>query len=385
MSNLTKTTHLRHPCTGHVSTAGFAEFVASELGAARHNLRTLEAELKELLAAPYLTLVNSGSSANLAAGILVKQRCGSRRRVLVAGFSFPTAISSFSLLGFDVRLVDTEPNGFNLDPDALSEELDERVAAVVVTHFLGFPAQSRRIAAMAHRCGALVVQDACETMNLKVDGESLYQLADLTTHSFYHPHHLSSFGGGAVVSPSSEINDQIQSIVHWGRSCRCHFDPTRCEAPDGLSHNFWYEREGVNVEMSELNACFARWQLRSWPEQEARRWKHWQILETAFSDLTGVQTWRARSNISPFVFPVGVAHEICTGATNEILARGIEVRSLMGGAIHQQPAYRHLARAELKHCEALGSRAFFLGIHQTLETEQVHNAAAVVREVLEAK
>ena len=38
----------------------------------------------------------------------------------MAGFSFPTTIASFTLLGFDVRLVDTELAGFNLDPDALT-------------------------------------------------------------------------------------------------------------------------------------------------------------------------------------------------------------------------------------------------------------------------
>ena len=59
-------------------------------------------------------------------------------------------------------------------------------------------------------------------MNLQVDADtSLYITETLITHSFYHPHHLSSFGGGAVVARSSDFNDQIQSIVHWGRACRC--------------------------------------------------------------------------------------------------------------------------------------------------------------------
>ncbi len=272
-------TRPRFPCTGPVSTGGFDAFLSKELGASRHNLQSLESELKHALGAPFVTLVNSGSSANLAAAILVRQTCGARRRVLMAGFSFPTTIASFSLLGFDVRLVDTEPNGFNLDPDALDRELDDQVAAVVVTHFLGFPAQLGRIAAAARRHGALLVQDACETMNLQVEGSPLYSFGDVVTHSFYHPHHLSSFGGGAVVVQSPQLNDHIQSIVHWGRSCRCHYDPTHCEAPEGLNHNFWYVREGINVEMSELNACFARWQLRGWPEQEAKRWEHWRIWE----------------------------------------------------------------------------------------------------------
>jgi len=376
-------TKWQFPCTGRVSTEGFAAFVASELGESRHNLRSLEGELKQALGAPFVTLVNSGSSANLAAAIWVRQRCGTRRRVLMAGFSFPTTIASFTLLGFDVRLVDTEPDGFNLDPAALSAELDDQVAAVVVTHFLGFPAQLDRIATAIREHGALLVQDACETMNLQVEGTSLYEHGDLVTHSFYHPHHLSSFGGGAVIARSPEIHDHMQSIVHWGRSCRCHYDPANCDAPEGLNHNFWYEREGVNVEMSELNACFARWQLRSWPEQEARRWAHWRLWERVMTGVSGVHTWTARGNVSPFVFPIGVAPGQFASVTSEIMARGVEVRSLMGGAMHRHPAYQHLAHSGLKHCEAMGARSFFVGLHQTLETERVERAAAIVREVME--
>ena len=372
------------PCTGRVSTEGFAAFVATELGESRHNLRLLEGELKQTLGAPFVTLVNSGSSANLAAAILVRQRCGARRRVLMAGFSFPTTIASFTLLGFDVRLVDTEPDGFNLDPDALSGELDDRVAAVVVTHFLGFPAQLGRIATAAREHGALLVQDACETMSLQVDGTNLYEHGDLITHSFYHPHHLSSFGGGAVVVPSRDLHVHVQSIVHWGRSCRCHYDAERCEAPEGLNHNFWYQREGVNVEMSELNACFARWQLRSWPEQEARRWEHWSLWERALAGVPGVQIWPAHGNVSPFVFPIGVAPGRFADVTREIMARGVEVRSLMGGAMHRHPAYQHLAHTGLKQCEAMGARSFFVGLHQTLETERVERAVEAVSDVLKA-
>ena len=331
-----------------------------------------------------VTLVNSGSSANLAAAILVKQLCSDRRRVLMSAFSFPTTVASYTLLGFDVQLVDTEPNGFNIDPESLRDEMDRQVAAVVATHFLGFPAQLGRIADVARTYGAVLVQDACETMGLQVEGVSLYEFGDLITHSFYHPHHLSSFGGGAVVAKSPHLYDLVQSIAHWGRSCRCHYEPERCEAPDGLSHNFWYEREGINVEMSELNACFARWQLRSWPAQEARRWEHWRIWKNALAGLEGVQTWPAPAGVSPFVFPIGVAPENFAGVTDKILAQGVEVRTLMGGAIHRHPAYHRLAHPGLKNCEATGARSFFTGLHQTLETGQVRCAAEQVRRVLEA-
>ncbi|MBS0659255.1 MAG: DegT/DnrJ/EryC1/StrS family aminotransferase [Verrucomicrobia bacterium] len=373
----------RIPCTGRVSVEGFADFLRAELGPSRQNLTLCAEEFGRVLGAEHVALVNSGSSANLAAAIWVKQRARpGRRRVLLAGFSFPTTISSFTLLGFEVELVDTEPGGFNLCPQALRGALADDVAAVVVTHFLGFPARLAEIAQLAHERGALLVQDACETMNLQVSARSIYAFGDIVTHSFYHPHHLTSFGGGAVVVRTREEFDHLQSIIHWGRECRCHYDPARCTAPAGHDHNFWYVREGVNLAMSELNACFARWQLQTWPEQEAARWARWQLWEEALRDLPGIQLWPARQNVSPFVFPIGVGRARFAATAEAVRAAGVEVRSLMGGAIHRHPAYRHLAHSGLTQCEEVGASAFFTGIHQTVPLDDVRRAAQLVREVL---
>jgi CDP-6-deoxy-D-xylo-4-hexulose-3-dehydrase len=370
------------PCTGRTAIEGFDEFLKGELNDSRGNIKKLASELSQVTGDAYVTLVNSGSSANLTAAILVKQRCGQRKRVLMAGFSFPTTISSFSLQGFDVELVDTEGDGFNLDPAALNQVIRDDVAAVVVTHFLGFPARLAQISDLCRKHGALLVQDACETMNLQADGRLIYEYGAVITHSFYHPHHLSAFGGGVVATRSKELHDQLQSIVHWGRECRCHYDPASCTAPHGLNHNFWYVREGVNLELSELNACFARWQLRTWPQQESLRWEHWRTWTKALTSIPGVQIWPADQNISPFVFPIAVEASRFTELTDAIQAAGVEVRSLMGGAIHRHPAYHHLGHERLTQCERTGSRSFFVGIHQTLTRQQVAEASSIVRRIL---
>jgi CDP-6-deoxy-D-xylo-4-hexulose-3-dehydrase len=219
-------------------------------------------------------------------------------------------------------------------------------------------------------------------MNLQADGHFIYEHGDVITHSFYHPHHLSAFGGGVVATRSKELHDQLQSIVHWGRECRCHYDPASCTAPHGLNHNFWYVREGVNLELSELNACFARWQLRTWPQQESLRWEHWRTWTNALNGIPGVQIWPADQNISPFVFPIAVGSSRFTELTDAIQAAGVEVRSLMGGAIHRHPAYHHLGHERLTQCERTGSRSFFVGIHQTLTRQQVAEASSIVRRIL---
>jgi CDP-6-deoxy-D-xylo-4-hexulose-3-dehydrase len=344
----------------------------------------LARELGESFGAGRVVLTNSGSSANLAAATALAESCPSGGEAVVAGFTFPTTASALLSAGFALKVVDTEPGGFGMDPEALRRAIGPRTRVVGLTHFLGFAARLEEVAAICRGRGLLLLQDACETMDLVVGDRPAHARGTLTTWSFYHPHHLSAFGGGAVVAPDDDWGRRLESIIHWGRACTCHDDPASCEAPPGMDHNFWYVRRGYNLEMSELNACFGRFQLRTWPDQERLRRRHYRILWEALEGLPGVATYPATPGSgSPFVFPVTVAAEGDVRAlAARLAARGVEVRSLMGGAITHQPAYRDLPHDGLRECRATASRSFFVGIHQTLDDADVRAVAAILREEL---
>lgn len=384
----------RYPCTGRTNTVGFAEYLAENLTGSRSNLHAFAEELGCTFNAPHLTLVNSGSSANLAAALALAEEIRERdggdtdnngpMEAITAGFTFPTTLTALQTAGFRVRVADTEPGGFCLSPDALREAITPQTRLVCVTHFLGFSAQLAQIVSIARENNLLVLQDACETMELPVGGKPAHKWGDLTTWSFYHPHHLSAFGGGAVVSPHAARRVRVESIAHWGRACTCHFDKASCPAPPGHNHNFWYVREGHNLELSELNASFGRFQLQTWPIQEAARLRHY---DTLFDHLNGLQTVevypRPKNGGSPFVFPITLQN----GKTVDDIAprfarREVEIRTLMGGGITRQPAYLHLHHADLPHCDDMAARSFFVGIHQTLPDADVETVAQILREEL---
>jgi len=355
---------IRYPCTGHVDARGFGAFLEQELGEPRKNLQAFARELGALFEAPHVALVNSGSSANLAAACALAERTD-KKTAVVSAFTFPTTVSALRYAGFSVRFVDIAPGTFHLDPALVDD-----VGVVAVTHFLGFPSPIPR--------GPLVLQDACETMAMRIDGEPIARLADATTFSFYHPHHLSSFGGGAVLVRDPTLARVVESVTHWGRACTHHVE-LPCDAPEGPDHFFHYVRDGLNLELSELNACFGRWSLRRHGEDEAKRALHYAILREALGSR--LITYDAPEvSVTPFVFPITVRSADARPLIDRLFARGVEARSLMGGVIADQPAFRELPRGDLSHARDLARRSFFVGVHQTLGTEDVREVARIVAE-----
>jgi len=58
-----------------------------------------------------------------------------------------------------------------MSPAALEESITEETVAVCVTHFLGFPAKMKEIYNIAKKYNLYILQDACETMKLNIDGK----------------------------------------------------------------------------------------------------------------------------------------------------------------------------------------------------------------------
>lgn len=373
----------RYPCTGHVRHEGFGAFLERELGEPRANLRAFAEELGRQFGAGRLVLTNSGSSANLAAALAAAERVGRGAHAIAAGFTFSTTLAALLQAGFAVTVVDTEPGGFGIDPAAVRRALRPDTRLLCVTHFLGFPAD---LVALDEACGGrplVLLQDACESMDLRVGGAPAHRRGDLTTWSFYHPHHLPAHGGGAVVCTDADWQRRLESLTHWGRACTCQYDPDGCPAPEGLDHFFTYVRPGLNVEMSELNACFGRFQLRGWATIEARRRRHYDILYQALHDAPAARVYPAPPDSgSPACFPITLRRGTVAEIAARLAGRGVEARSLMGGAVTRQPAFRDVPHDGLSNCRALADASFFVGIHQTLPEDDVRVVAGILAEEL---
>ena len=372
----------KYPCTGQIKTKDFGAYLEENLKEPRRNIVQFGKELQLMFGMPYITLVNSGSSANLVAAMCMAEKIkgrGGRLTAAVSAFTFPTTISSLLMSGFKLEFVDVDEGGFNMNVEKLYE-LREVPMLVVSTHFLGFPCAIQAIRQYANENGSYVLQDGCESLNLQIAGKPAFEHGDICTWSFYHPHHLSSYGGGAVITLNEDDFVLCDSISHWGRLCTCHISPEKCIVPPGPAHQFTYARLGVNVEMSELNACFGRWQLQHFASDEIIRKQHYATL---FNGLKGNKNLKLYPHPdisgSLFVFPVTLENGWNVNDAWKVLSEeNLEIRTLMGGVSSEQPAFSHLSKQQYKNAHMMAEKTFFVGIHQTLSSFQIDRMVEII-------
>ena len=374
----------QYPCTGNIGIEGFDHFLNQNIQEPRRNINLFSAELKAAYSVPYLSLVNSGSSANLTAALALAEKLKRKGKNLVAAvsaFTFPTTMSALILAGFSIRIIDTAQDRFVLDPDELEKQIKD-VSLIVPTHFLGFPADMKQIRAIADQYDCLILQDACETLHLTETetGIPFFAYGDMTTWSFYHPHHLSAYGGGAVITLNQEDAAIVDSVIHWGRKCKCHISPALCTVEAGAAHQFTYERIGLNVEISELNACFGRWQFQTFEQQESIRKQHYAVLYDNLKELDRIKVYQhPEIGGSLFVFPIRMQDGMYVNeAYHALKEKGIEIRTLMSGVSNEQEAFSFVSDQIYPNAHEMAEHTFFVGIHQTLTDSQIREMAEIL-------
>lgn len=372
----------KYPCTGTVTVKGFGDFLEENLGSGRENIQEFGNNLKNKYGIPYISLVNSGSSANLVAAMALAEKLkqnGKNLLAAVSAFTFPTTVSSLILAGFEVVMIDVEQDHFNIDISKL-EEVQKIPTVIVPTHFLGFPCDIRGIREYADKHNCFILQDCCETLDLKIAGKPAFMYGDIVTWSFYHPHHLSSYGGGAVICLNENDFTLVDSIIHWGRACKCHVAPSLCQVSEGPAHQFTYERVGLNVEMSELNACFGRWKMQTWEQEEGIRKKNYHILYNKLKSCNKIKVYEhPEISGSVFVFPITLKNGwTVKNAWTHLSKQGVEIRTLMGGVTNEQPAFRWITDTKFENAGKMADNTFFVGIHQTLGSLEVMQMAEII-------
>jgi len=262
-----------------------------------------EQELATFLGVKSSVLTNSGSSANLlAASALSSQKLGKRRllhgdEVITVAAGFPTTVAPLVQNGYVPVFIDNDPNTLNARVEQLDEAYREgKTRAVFMAHTLGNPFNLSVVTEFCKKHELWLVEDNCDALGCTYDGKLTGTFGDLSTQSFYPPHHITLGEGGAVNMNTLKFRSIVESFRDWGRDCWCasgkdntcgkRYDWQLGELPQGYDHKFIYSHLGYNLKPLDMQAAIGRVQLQRLPQFVQARIDNWDYLRRGLHDCS---------------------------------------------------------------------------------------------------
>lgn len=393
-----------------------------------------EEELAAVLRIKRSLLVNSGSSANLVAfSALTSHKLGDRRvnpgdEVITCAVGFPTTVAPILQNGAVPVFLDNDPRTLNATLARLEDAyVPGRTKAVMMAHTLGNPFDLERITAFCRERELWLIEDNCDalgstyTMSGSADARLTGTFGDLSTQSFYPPHHLTLGEGGAVnVVRNMQFKVLIESFRDWGRDCWCasgkdntcgkRFGWQLGELPEGYDHKYIYSHLGYNLKPLDIQAAIGRAQIKKLPAFGEARRANWDYLRRGLAHLeeffefhlpTHAKAWSRdgfewETDAGPRCAPswFGFMLLVRPGApfSRTEFARHLDEhlignRMLFGGNLLRQPAFVQLRKdrpdsfrvvGEMNGADRIMNESIFIGVYPGLTREMLDYVIEVI-------
>lgn len=352
----------------------------------------LESALSRYLNRRFCRLTNSGSSANLLAVSALQLKAADE--VITVACGFPTTVAPIIQCRGIPVFVDVLADTANVDVTQLEDARSDRTVAVMFAHTLGNPWDVAAVKAFCRKYGLRLIEDNCDALGSRYDGQLTGTFGDMATSSFYPAHHITTGEGGAVYTNGEQFDALIASYRDWGRDCYCRsgkqntcgqrFSQQWGTLPFSYDHKYVYGVLGFHLSMTDLQASIGVAQLDKLEAFGKARRKNWAFLRNnlgRFSSVLEFQSATFLSDPSWFGFLITVKED--AGFTRSELvahleAAHIQTRPLFAGNVTRQPCFDALTEGvdyrivgDLTNTDRFMRDAFLIGCFPGLKQEQL--------------
>ena len=379
--------------------------------------KEFESGLAEYLGVPFVSSVNSGSSANLlAVAALTSPLLGDKRvkkgdEIITVAAAFPTTVAPIVQCGAVPVFVDVSIPSYNIDSSKLEQALSEKTKAVFLAHSLGNTFDLKTVTAFCKEHDLWLIEDNCDAIGgtYEIDGvkRKTGTIGDIGTSSFYPAHQLTMGEGGAVYTSNPTLHKAIRSLRDWGRECVCsggqdnlcghRFDGQFGTLPPGYDHKYVYSHLGYNLKITDLQAAIGCAQLRKLPDFVAKRQEHWEYLRAGL-ERSGAEEFLILpekvegTNPCWFGFIMTVKPN-CKKSRNEVVSyiekNNIQTRNLFAGNILRHPCFESMEEGvdyrvagSLDVTDQIMYDSFWVGVYPGLTGEMMDEMIRVITEAV---
>lgn len=237
------------------------------------NVDAFERELAAYVGVKHAAALSAGTAAiHLAVRLL---GIGEGDVVFVPSLTFSATCNPVMYERATPVFIDSEEDTWNMSPEALEKAFLKypQARAVILVHLYGTPAKLSEIMEICKRYGAVLIEDAAESLGSTYQGKQTGTFGKLGIYSFNGNKIITTSGGGMLVSEDGELIERARFLSTQAR------DPAR---------HYQHSQVGFNYRMSNVTAGIGRGQLLSLERHKELKKEIYRRYQEAFSDIPAI-------------------------------------------------------------------------------------------------
>ena len=340
------------------------------------NVNGLEADLCAYVGVSHAAALSSGTAGLHLA--LVMLGVGHGDVVLCQSFTFSASANPIAYQGATPVFIDSEPQTWNICPDALETAIKFYVAkgkkpkAVMAVHLYGMPAQMAEILAVCIKYEIPLIEDAAEALGASYGGQRMGSFGQIGVLSFNGNKIITTSGGGALLSNDKNVAEKARFLATQARDAAPHYQ---------------HSEIGYNYRMSNICAGIGRGQMEVIDARVAARRANFDFYQANLGHIEGLvfqpEAAGSFSNRWLSCFTLDPAH---SGGINRedirvaLDAQNIESRPLWK-PMHLQPVFADAPYFGGGVCEKLFDDGLCLPSGSNLEASDLQRVVDEIQQV----
>ena len=376
---------------GEEERAVLQEVIASDRYTMGSKVRAYEEAFAAHFGKRYAIMTSSGSTANLLAlaSAFHHPDLGweAGDEIIVPAVSWSTTYFPVNQSGLKLRFVDIDAETLNIDLEQIEAAITPRTRAVLAVNLLGNPVDADRLRQICKDNNILLLEDNCESMGAKFNGEMAGAFGLFGTFSSFFSHHICTMEGGMVITDDRKLYDTMLSMRAHGWVRDLPEDTHLPMDPDPFVRQFRFVLPGYNLRPIEMEGALGIPQLKKLPHFVEERRKNGVLFQKEFSNLDYLDIQKETGESSWFGFAMVLKGKMAGKRSLLVDAfkkAEIECRPIVTGNFLKNPVIDKLdysVGSPIEAAERVDVDGLFVGNHHHPIEPQIQRLKEVVEQV----
>ena len=344
------------------------------------NVNEFEQLLGDFLGNNNVVALSAGTAALHLGLVALDVKAGDE--VICQSFTFAASANPIKYLGATPIFVDSEPDTWNMCPQALEEAICNRKRvtghypkAIIPVHLYGMPAKMNEIVAISNKYNIPIIEDAAEALGSTYYDKKCGTFGEYGVLSFNGNKIITTSGGGALICPNEAADKHIKFLA--------------TQARENMPY-YYHNVIGYNYRLSNISAGIGCGQMKVLEDHVARRREIHKLYTELLKDVEEISVKQnPNDKFDSNFWLTTITFDEKLNITPEDMRLTLEAENIesrwLWRPMHMQPVYHDAPYYGGNCAESLFNSGLCLPSGSCLTDEDIHRVANAIKDFLSKK